>query len=235
MTELDIRSRSAELTALTVRHTPDSGGTDCHTVSVTQGATSGRGAALHVTADNTASTAVIVRGGGALLRLYNAAGTQRLSVAADGTVTVTGSLTVSGALTAASQSVSGNLTVTGTLGVSGAATLSSTLGVTGAATLNGALTVAGTATLNGAVTVAGYTTLAGAQANSDFVVFGSLSALGPVATLGAKNGLTGVKLCGQKETAGAPTTGTWDTGDVVLDSAGVWHRCLTGGTPGTWS
>lgn len=56
-----------------------------------------------------------------------------------------------------------------------------------------------------------------------------------VASLGAKNGLTNIRLCGRKTTTGAPTTGTWTTGDVVLDSAGAWHLCTTGGTPGVWT
>jgi hypothetical protein len=56
-----------------------------------------------------------------------------------------------------------------------------------------------------------------------------------VAAVGAKNGLTNIRLAGFKNTAGAPTTGTWTTGDVVLDSAGAWHLCTVGGTPGTWT
>ncbi|WP_143661817.1 hypothetical protein [Streptomyces glaucescens] len=56
-----------------------------------------------------------------------------------------------------------------------------------------------------------------------------------VAAVGAKNGLTNIRLAGFKNTAGAPTTGTWTTGDVVLDAAGAWHLCTTGGTPGTWT
>jgi len=56
-----------------------------------------------------------------------------------------------------------------------------------------------------------------------------------VAALGAKNGLANVRLCGRKATTGAPTTGTWITGDVVLDSAGAWHLCTAGGTPGSWT
>lgn len=56
-----------------------------------------------------------------------------------------------------------------------------------------------------------------------------------VAALGAKNGLANVRLCGRKATTGAPTTGTWITGDVVLDSAGAWHLCTAGGTPGVWT
>jgi hypothetical protein len=56
-----------------------------------------------------------------------------------------------------------------------------------------------------------------------------------VAALGKKNGLGNIRLAGYKATVGAPTTGTWTTGDVVLDSAGAWHLCTTGGTPGTWT
>jgi hypothetical protein len=33
---------------------------------------------------------------------------------------------------------------------------------------------------------------------------------------------------------GAPTSGSWIAGDVVIDSAGAWYLCTVGGTPGTW-
>ncbi|MFP3986895.1 hypothetical protein U9R90_05210 [Streptomyces sp. E11-3] len=56
-----------------------------------------------------------------------------------------------------------------------------------------------------------------------------------VAGLGAKNGLTNIRLAGFKDSTGAPTTGAWTAGDVVLDSAGAWHLCIAGGTPGTWT
>jgi hypothetical protein len=56
-----------------------------------------------------------------------------------------------------------------------------------------------------------------------------------VAALGKKNGLANIRLAGFKGTAGAPATGTWTVGDVVLDSAGAWHLCTTGGTPGVWT
>lgn len=56
-----------------------------------------------------------------------------------------------------------------------------------------------------------------------------------IASLGAKNGLTNIRLAGFKGTAGKPTTGTWAAGDVVLDSAGAWHLCTAPGTPGTWT
>jgi hypothetical protein len=37
-----------------------------------------------------------------------------------------------------------------------------------------------------------------------------------------------------KAGAGAPTTGTWARGDLVADGDGVYWRCVTAGTPGTW-
>lgn len=55
-----------------------------------------------------------------------------------------------------------------------------------------------------------------------------------VASLGSKNGLTNLSFCGFKSTTGAPTTGTWAVGDLVMDSAKVWWRCSVAGTPGTW-
>ncbi|MDX2697111.1 hypothetical protein [Streptomyces ipomoeae] len=56
-----------------------------------------------------------------------------------------------------------------------------------------------------------------------------------VASVGGKNGLTAIRLAGFKDSAGAPAAGTWATGDVVLDSAGGWHLCSAGGSPGTWT
>jgi hypothetical protein len=56
-----------------------------------------------------------------------------------------------------------------------------------------------------------------------------------VASLGAKNGLANLQFCGRRTGTGAPTTGTWNAGDLVIDSAGAWHLCTAGGTPGTWT
>lgn len=36
-------------------------------------------------------------------------------------------------------------------------------------------------------------------------------------------------------TAGAPTTGTWFTGDITLDSQAVLWICTAGGSPGIWA
>ena len=55
-----------------------------------------------------------------------------------------------------------------------------------------------------------------------------------VAALGARNSLANVRLTGRRATAGAPTSGTWDAGDTVQDSTGVWWLCTASGTPGTW-
>lgn len=55
-----------------------------------------------------------------------------------------------------------------------------------------------------------------------------------VAALGAKNGLANIRLCGQRTSSGAPTTGTWAAGDAVQDSDGAWWLCTVAGTPGTW-
>lgn len=56
-----------------------------------------------------------------------------------------------------------------------------------------------------------------------------------IASVGGKNGLAAIRVAGFKATSGAPTTGTWAAGDVVLDSAGAWHLCTTGGEPGVWT
>jgi hypothetical protein len=61
----------------------------------------------------------------------------------------------------------------------------------------------------------------------------SIDGAGGVARLGAKNTLTNVQIAGYKATPGAPTTGTWATGDTVMATDGIW-RCMTGGTPGVW-
>ena len=36
-------------------------------------------------------------------------------------------------------------------------------------------------------------------------------------------------------TTGAPTSGTWTTGQLIMDSAGVVWACTAGGTPGAWA
>lgn len=55
-----------------------------------------------------------------------------------------------------------------------------------------------------------------------------------VASVGKKNSLDNIRFCGRRTSAGAPTSGTWSTGDTVQDSAGALWLCTTGGTPGTW-
>lgn len=56
-----------------------------------------------------------------------------------------------------------------------------------------------------------------------------------MAKLGARNGLVNLLLAGRKESAGPPTTGTWDAGDTMQDATGAWWLCTVSGTPGTWT
>lgn len=56
-----------------------------------------------------------------------------------------------------------------------------------------------------------------------------------VARFGSKNGLTNIRFCGFKNSAGAPTTQAWLAGDLIIDSTGTWHLCTADGTPGTWT
>lgn len=81
------------------------------------------------------------------------------------------------------------------------------------------------------------TTLAGVTEFGDSVYGGQQKISGDTGTasLGAKNGLSNLRFCGYKASPGAPTTGTWDTGDLVMDSAKTWWRCSVAGTPGTWA
>ena len=81
------------------------------------------------------------------------------------------------------------------------------------------------------------TTLAGLTEFGDTVYGGqqAIDAADGVAKLGAKNSLANLRFAGYQAAAGAPSSGTWTTGDIVLDSAGILHRCTAGGTPGTWT
>lgn len=83
----------------------------------------------------------------------------------------------------------------------------------------------------------GGTTYTGVVSFSDslFTSLNSIDAAGGTATLGGKNDAEPVTICGRLTTTGAPTTGTWEAGDLVIDDIGVWHLCTAGGTPGTWT
>jgi hypothetical protein len=61
-----------------------------------------------------------------------------------------------------------------------------------------------------------------------------LSAIQSVAAGGGFSGTQQVMFVGRKTTTGAPSTGSWVTGMVIIDSAGVLWLCTAGGTPGTW-
>ncbi len=73
---------------------------------------------------------------------------------------------------------------------------------------------------------------AAVQFTANLAYDASQQALAATAT---KNGLADARLRGFKATPGAPSTGTWVAGDVVMDSAKVLWRCTTDGTPGTWA
>ncbi|WP_229398162.1 hypothetical protein [Micromonospora okii] len=52
---------------------------------------------------------------------------------------------------------------------------------------------------------------------------------------GNYNGLQAVNFRGRSTSLGAPTSGTWAAGDVVIDVAGALWLCTATGTPGTWA
>jgi len=54
------------------------------------------------------------------------------------------------------------------------------------------------------------------------------------ATVRGDNGLTASRFRGRETVSGPPTSGTWVTNDLVLDSQQSLWLCTNGGTPGTW-
>lgn len=62
-----------------------------------------------------------------------------------------------------------------------------------------------------------------------------MSALMGLAAGGNFNALSQLILRGRRTTAGAPSSGSWSTGDWIVDSVGAIWLCTTGGTPGTWT
>lgn len=122
------------------------------------------------------------------------------------------------------------------------------LSLTGNATVGGTLTVTGAQTFTGAATFQSSVT-------SDSLSTGAGTFTNDITANGniVGDGLTGVsgiaqyKLDGKAIDTGtaAPTSGTWTTGDVVINSAptadnviaataALYWRCTAGGTPGTW-
>lgn len=93
----------------------------------------------------------------------------------------------------------------------------------------------------GTVNLVGNQTAAGAKTFSNQATFsagaiftGSGTIASGVAALGAKNSFNNIRFAGFNSSSGAPASGTWTTGDLILDSLGVWWLCTSGGTPGTW-
>lgn len=62
----------------------------------------------------------------------------------------------------------------------------------------------------------------------------SLDVVGSVQTRGA-HGLSAANFVGRGTTPGAPTAGTFQVNDAMLDSNSTWYYCTSAGTPGTWS
>lgn len=53
--------------------------------------------------------------------------------------------------------------------------------------------------------------------------------------LAGKNGLVAGRIVGSTIAGAVPTSGTWSTGDTIVDTKyGVEYVCTAGGTPGTW-
>lgn len=61
----------------------------------------------------------------------------------------------------------------------------------------------------------------------------SIEALGSLATRGV-NSLGPLNWCGKSSSAGAPTAGSWNAADAIVDSLGILWVCTAGGSPGTW-
>jgi peptidoglycan/xylan/chitin deacetylase (PgdA/CDA1 family) len=62
----------------------------------------------------------------------------------------------------------------------------------------------------------------------------SLDVVGSLKTRGT-NSMSPLNICGRSSAYGAPTSGTWQTGDAILDVSGQWYYCTSAGTPGTWT
>lgn len=171
-----------------------------------------------------------------------------------GTISAAGIAVTEGAVTASTVTTTGNVTDGGTLGVTGAATLDSTLDVKGNTTLEGALdvtgasatlpatsvgstlSVTGAATLDSTLGVTGAATLSGGATVDGTLNAQTVDASGVVSGQAFDASLTGVagRLVGAT-IGGAPTSGTFDSGDMVIDLTGVVWICNAPGTPGTWA
>lgn len=123
----DLRNTDPGQTALTVRHNPVGGSTNCHAVQVTQAARSGSGAGINVVSDNPDAPAVRGRGAGSLFQLYDASNTLRFEIDNTGVIT-TGSL--GGAASFTSLAVSGTTVLSGALNSTASVNLTGALAST---------------------------------------------------------------------------------------------------------
>lgn len=196
---------------------------------------------------------IIVPGPLTVQGLLTASGGESVS----GGLTVAGGTTVSGGLTVSSGTVSlpaGSLSVAALTGVlpianggTGSATqnfvdLTTVQSVGGAKTFSAALTASLglTVSAGGAtVTAGGLTVSAGGSAiTGASTVTGTLTSTAEVAGTDFKaTGLTGAanqtRLVG-RTSSGAPSSGTFSTGDHIVDGNGMLWVNTAGGTPGTW-
>jgi hypothetical protein len=111
---------------------------------------------------------------------------------------------------------SAGITDTGPFTQNGASSLTGTLGVSGLATLGAGLNLTGNQTIT-----AGGLTVANDITARSLAVTGLAGAVAPSRYVGAT-------------ASGAPTAGTFNVGDFVIDSTSNLWVCTVAGTPGTW-
>lgn len=90
----DLRNTDPTQTALTVRQNPVGGSTSCHTVQVTQAATSGDGAGINVVSNNVSAAAIRAKSAGPLLQLFDASNTLKFEVSNSGAAGFNGAAAV---------------------------------------------------------------------------------------------------------------------------------------------
>lgn len=146
----DFRNTDPGQTALTVANSPAGGSSGCHAMQVTQGAASGTGGGLSVVSNNASASAIVARGAGALLQLYDADRNLKFQVGNTGAVTAASDLNLTGALSAVSLTVTDGVT---------SQTISSSTGVAALGTKNSLsnVRVTGRRSGTGAPTTGGWT------------------------------------------------------------------------------
>ena len=133
---------------------------------------------------------------------------------------------------------------TGATGSAGATGAAGSAGATGAQGPSGVVGVTAPITNSGTSTSAtiGITTGSGGvalQSSLDSHTAGTTSVHGITDTSKLLstgiNGYSNARFCGYSGSFNAPTTGTWQLGDVVIGSGSRIFVCSAAGTPGTWA